>query len=162
MSGAGVLRCRRASRRLKPANGESQGEGAGNGIWRCCLKPNLRNRFAPQQQPATNSNGACIPFADLAGMEVLKAELSAQRHQAIHGVPPRRSCGRSQWHSAVRPTGLGGKTAFAMAIAGELQLRVVKVSGVDLASKWVNESGTALKSLFSGQPSGRVSSSGRV
>ncbi len=41
-----------------------------------------------------------------------------------------------------------GKTAFALAIAGELKLPFVKVSGVDLFSKWVNESAAMLKDLF--------------
>jgi len=81
-------------------------------------------------------------FADLAGMEVLKAELSAairpfMGYRCGEAVADRNGILLSG------PPG-NGKTA----IAGELQLPFVKVSGVDIASKWVNESGAVLKSLF--------------
>ncbi len=85
-------------------------------------------------------------FADLAGMEVLKAELSAAIRPFM-GYRRGEAVADRNGILLSGPPG-NGKTAFAMAIAGELQLPLVKVSGVDIASKWVNESGTALKSLF--------------
>ena len=42
-----------------------------------------------------------------------------------------------------------GKTTFAEAIAGELGLPLIKISGKDVQSKWINESGKAIKALFS-------------
>ena len=92
-------------------------------------------------------------FGSLTGMAALKAELMTAiepfRHYATGGpVADRNGILLSG------PPG-NGKTAFAMAIAGELGLRFVKLSGVDISSKWINESATVLKSLFiqaAGQP----------
>lgn len=41
-----------------------------------------------------------------------------------------------------------GKTTFAEAIAGELGLPLLKVSGKDIQSKWVNDSAKYIKALF--------------
>jgi transitional endoplasmic reticulum ATPase len=41
-----------------------------------------------------------------------------------------------------------GKTTFAEAIAGDLGLPLIKISGKDIQSKWVNESGKYIKALF--------------
>jgi transitional endoplasmic reticulum ATPase len=85
-------------------------------------------------------------FADLAGMEELKAELNAAIRPFM-GYRRGEAVADRNGILLSGPPG-NGKTAFAMAIAGELGLPFVKVSGVDIASKWVNESGAVLKSLF--------------
>lgn len=85
-------------------------------------------------------------FADLAGMQSLKSELTA----AIRPFMGYRSAEAVADRNGILLSGPpgNGKTAFAMAIAGELGMPFVKVSGVDIASKWINESGAVLKSLF--------------
>ncbi len=85
-------------------------------------------------------------FKDLAGMAKLKTELTAAINP-FRGYIQGAEVSDRNGILLSGPPG-NGKTAFAMAIAGELELPFVKVSGVDLTSKWINESAAMLKELF--------------
>lgn len=91
------------------------------------------------KKPKTN-------FASLAGMSTLKGELN----QAIAPFRAYASNGAVADRNGIILSGPpgNGKTTFAMAIAGELGLPYVKVSGVDVTSMWLNESPSMLKELF--------------
>lgn len=85
-------------------------------------------------------------FASLAGMAGLKAELN-QAIGPFRGYAQNGPIADRNGIILSGPPG-NGKTTFATAIAGELGLPFVKVSGVDVTSMYVNESPAMLKALF--------------
>ncbi len=90
-----------------------------------------------------------VEFEDVGGMEDLKTELkrdvmiplTTQREKAeALGISPSNII----FHG---PPGTG-KTFLAKALATELGLPFVKLSGADVQSKWINESSQKVKALF--------------
>lgn len=101
-------------------------------------------------------------FEGLAGMQQLKDELEttikrfshykqmqhcqdAAQSEIVQGI--RREIADQNGILLSGPPG-NGKTAFASAIAAELDLPFVKIGCGDLTSKWVNESPKVIKELF--------------
>jgi transitional endoplasmic reticulum ATPase len=82
----------------------------------------------------------------LSGMAELKAELSA----ALQGFRTYGARGVVHDRNGILLSGPpgNGKTAFALAIAGELGLPFVKLACQDLTSRWINESPAVVKDLF--------------
>ena len=82
----------------------------------------------------------------LAGMSGLKSEL----HMALKGFQDYGSNGAVCDRNGILLSGPpgNGKTTFALAIAAELGLPLVKLGCQDLTSKYVNESAAVIKALF--------------
>lgn len=87
-----------------------------------------------------------LNLGKLCGMEDLKDELTA----AIGGFRGYSNDSSVSDRNGILLSGPpgNGKTTFAMAIAGELGLPIVKLSCQDLTSKWINESPAVIKDLF--------------
>lgn len=85
-------------------------------------------------------------FDSLAGM----VELKQQLRQAIAGMRSYSCAGPVADLNGILLSGPpgNGKTAFAQAIAAELQLPLLRVGVQDLMSKWINESPTIIRELF--------------
>jgi transitional endoplasmic reticulum ATPase len=103
-----------------------------------------------------------VGFDGLAGMQPLKAELRAAIKRFSHyqnlqlsedGYIDKNK--QNEKADIADQNGLllsgppgNGKTAFATAIAAELNLHFVKIGCGDITSKWVNESAKVIKELF--------------
>lgn len=89
-----------------------------------------------------------VNFEDVGGMDAVKETLQTdvitpmenQEQAAALGVTPANIV----FHG---PPGIG-KTHLAKALATELEVPVVLLSGADLQSKWINESASLVNSLF--------------
>lgn len=99
------------------------------------------------QQHTFNFTQPKITLDSLAGMEELKLQL---REITALYAPYKTKKGPIADRNGILFSGPpgNGKTAFAEAMAGEMGLRFVKVTVSDIASKWVNETPSVLKSLF--------------
>jgi transitional endoplasmic reticulum ATPase len=90
-----------------------------------------------------------VSFDDIGGMDSLKDELE---RDVIKPLTTHKEKAESLGVSAPNivfhgPPGTG-KTYMAKALATELQLPFVKLSGADIQSKWINESAGKVKELF--------------
>lgn len=89
-----------------------------------------------------------VSFDDVGGMYDLKRNLYLEVIKPFEEVERARNLG-------IRPPNIlfhgppgTGKTFMAEALAGELQLPFVKLSGSDITTKWINESSTKINRLF--------------
>ncbi len=90
-----------------------------------------------------------IDFDDVGGMDELKAELNRDV------IKPLTTHREKAEELGISPTNLifygppgTGKTYLAEALATELNLPFVKLSGADMQSKWINESAQKVNGLF--------------
>jgi transitional endoplasmic reticulum ATPase len=88
-----------------------------------------------------------IRFADIYGNEAIKARL--KEAAAAITAPKKDSSSRATRNGILLHGGPGnGKTAFAEALAGELQLPLLQLSHSDVASMWVGERTSRIKQAF--------------
>lgn len=83
----------------------------------------------------------------LAGMTEFKAELASYLKPYREYASGKGAIADTNGILLSGPPG-NGKTTIAEVIAGELGLPFVKIGGMDLTSKWVNESPAVIKELF--------------
>lgn len=88
-----------------------------------------------------------LTLDQLAGMSDLKAELMPVLN-LYRGYAKRKGAVSDRNGILLSGPPGNGKTTFAEAIAGELGLPLIKISGKDVQSQWVNESGKAIQALF--------------
>lgn len=113
---------------------------------------------APVQQNADSAEPAAEKYTfdwktpkagldSLAGMAEFKAELAGYLKPFREYATDKGSISDTNGILLSGPPG-NGKTTIAEVIAGELGLPFVKIGGMDLTSKWVNESPAVIKELF--------------
>lgn len=102
---------------------------------------------APAAQPAVaRVRVPTIRFADIYGNEAIKARL---KEAASAITAPKKDSSRATRNGILLHGGPGnGKTVFAEALAGELQLPLLQLSHSDVASMWVGERTSRIKQAF--------------
>ena len=89
-----------------------------------------------------------VSFDDIGGMTDLKAELRAEVIKPLENPEKADNLGVSAPNVLFHGPPGTGKTYTAQALATELGLPFVKLSGSDIQSKWINESATKVNNLF--------------
>jgi len=89
-----------------------------------------------------------VSFDDIGGMTDLKAELRAEIIKPLENPEKADNLGVSAPNVLFHGPPGTGKTYTAQALATELGLPFVKLSGSDIQSKWINESATKVNNLF--------------
>jgi AAA+ superfamily predicted ATPase len=95
------------------------------------------------------TSGSGIDFDDVGGMDEVKVELDQEV------IKPLKTYREKAAKLGITPSNIifhgppgTGKTFLAKALATELELPFVKLSGGDVQSKWINESSQKVKALF--------------
>jgi SpoVK/Ycf46/Vps4 family AAA+-type ATPase len=95
------------------------------------------------------TSGSGIDFDDVGGMDEVKVELDQEV------IKPLKTHREKAAKLGITPSNIifhgppgTGKTFLAKALATELELPFVKLSGGDVQSKWINESSQKVKALF--------------
>jgi transitional endoplasmic reticulum ATPase len=114
-------------------------------------RSNLEPGTTPVQDPAARTytfewQQPHLNMAALAGMQSVKTELQ----QTLAGFTSYARRGRLHDRNGILLSGPpgNGKTSFALAIAGELKLPLIKLACQDITSVWVNEGPAMVKALF--------------
>lgn len=89
-----------------------------------------------------------ISFDDVGGMKNLKESLYVEVIKPFEEVERARSLGIKPPNILFYGPPGTGKTHMAEALAGELNLPFVKLSGSDITTKWINESPARINHLF--------------
>ena len=90
-----------------------------------------------------------VSFDDLGGMDELKDELRTEVIQPIEHPEEAEKLGVSAPNVLFTGPPGTGKSYSAKALATELRLPFVSLSGADIQSKWINESASIVNDLFS-------------
>lgn len=91
-----------------------------------------------------------VSFSDVGGMESVKDELTREVISPLRGDTERyKEFGVSIPNLLFYGPPGTGKTYMAEALAGELAYPYIKLSASDITSKWINESGENINTLFS-------------
>jgi len=90
-----------------------------------------------------------VSFDDLGGMDELKDELRTEVIQPIENPEEAEKLGVTAPNVLFTGPPGTGKSYSAKALATELRLPFVSLSGADIQSKWINESASMVNNLFS-------------
>jgi len=90
-----------------------------------------------------------VSFDDVGGMHDLKDELQAEIIKPLENPQKAEKLGVAAPNIVFHGPPGTGKTFMAKALATELQLPFVALSGADIQSKWINESASKVNNLFS-------------
>lgn len=108
---------------------------------------NQESESASEQGVQYEARRTRITFANVVGMADLKSRLLLAGKEIVNG---QRVANGKQARNGILLYGDpgNGKTFFAEALAGELQLKFLSVSNSDMASKWINNTTENVNRLF--------------
>lgn len=109
------------------------------------LKESLVERDKDYALPV-NAMAARMRFADIYGMQALKAKLLEPARLVVGERPPHTEAPRNGILLHGEPG--NGKTVFAEALAGELQVPFIQMTYGDVSAKWLGEMPRVIANIF--------------